>query len=114
MGRYGVSRKRHSDGLLQYEPSGEFKTTGRSMRPTTTTMMLRLLRLLKYKQMLPPIVAADLRTLGPVHACSCGCTVFNIYAQFDNYEISWWALDGQCASCGNLVKVPCPVDKEEI
>ncbi len=75
-------------------------------------MLFRLLRLRKYTPF-PPITAADLRSLGPTHSCSCGCTVFNIYAQFDDYNISWWALDGQCANCGNLVKVPCPVDKEE-
>ena len=76
-------------------------------------MWFGLLRLLKYRQTLPPITAADLRTLGPVHACSCGCTVFSIYAQFEDYDISWWALDATCANCGNLVRIPCPVDKDE-
>ncbi len=75
--------------------------------------MLRLLRLLKYRQSLPPIVAADLRSIGPTHACTCGCTVFNTYVQFENYEISWYALDVQCANCGNLIKAPCPLDKED-
>ena len=73
-------------------------------------MLFRLLRLLKYSTPLPPIQAANLRNLGPVHACCCGSTVFNIFAQFQDYEISWWGLDGSCANCGNLVKVPCPVD----
>ena len=75
-------------------------------------MLLRLLRLLKTES-LPPIVAADLRTLGPTHACSCGCTVFSTFVQFEDYDISWWALDVQCANCGNLLKAPCPVDKPE-
>lgn len=76
-------------------------------------MLFRLLRLLKYSTPLPPIQAANLRTLGPVHACSCGSTVFNIFAQFEDYEIAWWGLDGSCANCGNLIKAPCPADKEE-
>ena len=76
-------------------------------------MLFRLLRLLKYSTPLPPIQAANLRTLGPVHACSCGCTILIICAQFEDYEIAWWGLDGSCANCGNLVKVPCPIDKNE-
>jgi hypothetical protein len=76
-------------------------------------MLFRLLRLLKYSTPLPPIQAANLRTLGPVHVCSCGSTVFSIFAQFEDYEIAWWGLDGSCANCGNLVKVPCPIDKNE-
>jgi len=75
-------------------------------------MLFRLLRLLKYNS-LPPIVAADLRSVGPTHACTCGCTVFNTYVQFDDYEICWYALDVQCANCGNLLKAPCPIDKPE-
>ena len=78
------------------------------------TVLFRLLRLLKYSQDIPPIQASDLRDVGPTHQCVCGCTVFNTYVQFENYEIVWYALDVQCANCGNLVKVPCPVDKEEI
>jgi predicted molibdopterin-dependent oxidoreductase YjgC len=31
-------------------------------------------------------------------------------AAFDEYELSWYFLDGTCVSCGNLVTVPCPVD----
>lgn len=77
------------------------------------TMWFRLLRLLKNRESLPPIIAADLRSIGPTHACTCGCTVFNTYVQFEDYEISWYALDVQCANCGNLLKAPCPVDKEE-
>lgn len=76
-------------------------------------MVLRLLRLLIKQPMLPPIQAADLRSIGPTHACSCGCTIFSTYVQFDDYEISWYALDVQCANCGNLLKAPCPIDKPE-
>jgi hypothetical protein len=72
-------------------------------------MLFRLLRLLR----LPPVKAADLRSLGPTHVCSCGCTMFNIMAQFQDYEISWYFLDATCVNCGNLVRIPCPVDNSE-
>ena len=72
---------------------------------------MRLLRLLSLrKNNIPPITAADLRSIGPTHACSCGCTVFSTFVQFENYEIAWYALDVQCANCGNLLKAPCPID----
>jgi hypothetical protein len=119
-----VSCQRHTNGLLQYEPKANKRhlSVPRPLGREATDlkegavqrMWFRLLRLLKFNDSLPPISAADLRTLGPTHACSCGSTVFSIFAQFEDYEIAWWALDGQCANCGNLVKVPCPVDKEEI
>jgi len=32
-------------------------------------------------------------------------------ASFDNYEMVWYFLDATCVNCGNLVLVPCPVDK---
>ena len=60
-----------------------------------------------------PIKASDLRSLGPIHQCVCGSTVFVCYVQFEDYDISWWGLDAECASCGNLVKAPCPVDNPE-
>ena len=81
-------------------------------REPSRAMLLRLLRLLKDNP-LPPIIAADLRSVGPTHACTCGCTVFSTYVQFEDYEICWYALDVQCANCGNLLKAPCPVDKPE-
>jgi hypothetical protein len=57
---------------------------------------------------LPALFGADLRALGPVHVCTCGCTMFNIMAAFEDYDIAWWHLDGTCANCGNLVTIPCP------
>jgi hypothetical protein len=59
---------------------------------------------------LPEPYGADLRGLGPLHVCTCGSQVFNVMAAFDEYELSWYFLDGTCVSCGNLVTVPCPVD----
>jgi hypothetical protein len=76
-------------------------------------MGLRLLRLRKNKHSLPPIQASDLRSIGPTHTCVCGCTVFTTYVQFENYDIVWYALDVECANCGNLLKAPCPIDNPE-
>ena len=82
-------------------------------------MLLRLLHLQKFlakakpQDTLPEPYGADLRQLGPVHACTCGCTVFNIMASFEDYDIVWWFLEGSCANCGNLITIPCPVDNPE-
>lgn len=56
---------------------------------------------------------ADMRALGPVHVCSCGSQVFNVMASFDDYELTWYFLDATCVSCGNIVRVPCPPDRDE-
>lgn len=74
-------------------------------------MVFRLLSLLKKQDSLPPIRGADLRSLGPIHVCSCGCEVFNVMACFEDFELVWYFLDATCVSCGNIVTVPCPVDK---
>jgi len=79
--------------------------------PAEQSVWFRLLRLLKSRDSLPPVRGADLRSLGPVHVCSCGCEVFNVMACFEDYELVWYFLDATCASCGNIVTVPCPVDK---
>jgi hypothetical protein len=62
---------------------------------------------------LPDPFGADLRQLGPVHVCTCGSQVFNVMAAFDDYELVWYFLDATCVNCGNLIRVPCPVDKDE-
>ena len=64
-------------------------------------------------RLLPEVTGSDLRDLGPIHVCPCGSQVFSVMASFDDYELSWYFLDGTCVSCGNLVKVPCPVDRDE-
>jgi hypothetical protein len=33
-------------------------------------------------------------------------------ASFEDYELVWYFLDATCVSCGNLVTVPCSVDRE--
>lgn len=62
---------------------------------------------------LPDLFGTDLRELGPLHVCSCGSQVFNAMVSFEDYELSWYFLDGSCVSCGNLVTLPCPPDKDE-
>ena len=82
-------------------------------------MRLRLPILQKFRSYrnpyngLPAPFGADLRELGPVHACTCGSQVFNVMASFEDYELVWYALDATCFSCGNLVIVPCPPDRDE-
>ena len=56
--------------------------------------------------------AFDLRSLGPIHVCSCGSKVFKVGCMFEDNEISLWFTDAQCAECGSLVKVPTPVDND--
>ena len=62
---------------------------------------------------IPEPFGADLRGVGPVHVCSCGSQVFNVMASFDDFELVWYFLDATCVNCGNLVRVPCPVDRDE-
>ena len=52
----------------------------------------------------------DLRSLGPVHVCSCGSRLFKVGCMFEDGEISMWFVDAECALCNALVKVPTPVD----
>ena len=54
--------------------------------------------------------AMDLRG-SPTHQCVCGSNQFYVRAVFDNYEIAQYFLDMQCASCGNLLTAPTPVDR---
>jgi len=76
-------------------------------------MQFRLPRLSVFKlwSAIPKPFGADLRGLGPIHVCTCGSQVFQVMASFEDSEIVWWFLDGTCASCGNLVTIPCPADK---
>lgn len=50
----------------------------------------------------------------PTTKCPCGCDLIKILAIFDpdTYEIAWHTLQGHCYSCGAMLTVPCPVDKE--
>jgi hypothetical protein len=33
-------------------------------------------------------------------------------ASFEDFELVWYFLDATCVNCGNLVTIPCPVDKD--
>ena len=85
---------------------------GRTDSNRTVTLRLRLPRLPKFRLKLRDKFGSDLRTLGPIHVCPCGCQVFNVMASFEDYELVWYFLDATCVNCGNLVIVPCPVDKD--
>ena len=61
--------------------------------------------------MIPDKFGADLRSLGPTHICPCGCSVFETLVAFEDYELSWWYLEGTCLNCSNKVILPCPVDR---
>jgi hypothetical protein len=52
----------------------------------------------------------DLRSLGPIHACSCGSRLFKVGCMFEDNDISMWFVDAECALCEALVKVPTPDD----
>jgi hypothetical protein len=79
---------------------------------TVLTVRFRLPRLPKFRRNLPDKFGSDLRDLGPIHVCPCGSQVFNVMASFEDYELVWYFLDATCVNCGNLVVVPCPVDKD--
>jgi hypothetical protein len=56
--------------------------------------------------------AVDLRGT-PTHICICGCSIWNLKASFEDYQISTYFLDMECANCGSLATAPTPVDREE-
>ena len=98
------------------------KLDGRSSERTVgnrqVTVSLRLpilpkfLRRRKPYDGIPERFGSDLRALGPLHVCPCGSQCFNVVASFEDFELSWYFLDATCVNCGNLVVVPCPVDKD--
>lgn len=73
-------------------------------------VMPKFLRRKAPQDALPEPYGTDLRDMGPTHICPCGSQVFNVAASFDEYELTWYFLDASCFSCGNLLRVPCPVD----
>ena len=68
-------------------------------------------RLLSRAGVVDKYSGADLRSLGPIHVCMCGSTLFKVGCMFEDGDISMWFVDGECALCGALVKVPTPVDE---
>ena len=87
---------------------------GRTGGNRTVTLRFRLptLRLFRRTEHLPEAFGSDLRAFGPLHVCPCGSQVFNVMASFEDFELVWYFLDATCVNCGNLVTIPCPVDKE--
>jgi hypothetical protein len=69
-----------------------------------------LARLLSRAGIVDEYSGVDLRSLGPVHVCSCGSRLFKVGCMFEDGEISMWFVDAECALCNALVKVPTPVD----
>jgi len=55
--------------------------------------------------------AVDMRGT-PTHVCICGCDIWNLKASFEDYQISTYFLDMECANCGSLATAPTPVDRE--
>jgi ribosomal protein L37E len=46
------------------------------------------------------------------HECPhCGSFVWNVKASFEDYELSFYFLDMECAVCGTFAKAPTLVDK---
>jgi hypothetical protein len=60
-----------------------------------------------------PTDQMDLRGT-PTHMCVCGSDVFDVKVVFDNYEISTYFLDMECANCGNWATAPTPLDREKM
>jgi hypothetical protein len=47
-----------------------------------------------------------------LHECPvCESNIWNVKAMFDDYELSMYFTDMECASCGTFAKAPTPLDK---
>lgn len=49
----------------------------------------------------------------PTHICACGSQVWNVKCMFQDYEISMYFLDMECADCGSMATAPTLVDMPE-
>jgi hypothetical protein len=54
-------------------------------------------------------VKMDLRG-EPSHICICGSRLWNLQAMFEDYEVSFYLLEMECADCGSLATAPTLVD----
>lgn len=52
--------------------------------------------------------AMDLRGKSIGDSCICGGNIFHALVAFENSEITFYFLDGECANCGSLVTLPYP------
>lgn len=57
--------------------------------------------------------ALDLRGT-PTHECVCGSRVWNLVVSFEDYEISNYLLEMECAQCGSWATAPTPLDRENM
>ena len=92
------------------------RAQGAGNRQVTVQLRLPTLPRMRHRnpmEYLPKVIGTDLRDLGPVHVCPCGSQVFNAMVAFDDFDLIWYFLDGNCVNCGNLVRLPCPVDRDE-
>ena len=47
----------------------------------------------------------------PVHVCVCGSRLWNLKVMFEDYEISFYFLEMECADCGALAIAPTEIDR---
>lgn len=57
--------------------------------------------------------AMDLRDTPIGDICVCGCEVFVMLGGFVDGEVSFYFLDGECASCGSMVTLPTPKEEDD-
>ena len=57
--------------------------------------------------------AMDLRDTPIGDICVCGCEVFVMLGGFMDGEVSFYFLDGECASCGSMVTLPTPKEEDD-
>lgn len=46
----------------------------------------------------------------PTHICICGSRLWNVKCMFEDYEISFYFLDMECAVCGSKATAPTLAD----
>jgi hypothetical protein len=57
--------------------------------------------------------AMDLRGT-PTHLCPCGCNIWSLKVMFEDFEISTYFLDMECANCGSKATAPTLIDREKM
>jgi hypothetical protein len=55
--------------------------------------------------------AMDLRGT-PTHVCVCGCNIWNVRVIFEDYSVSSYFVDMECANCGSMATAPTLADRE--
>lgn len=52
--------------------------------------------------------ASDYRGVYLGDRCLCGSELFHLIGSFENGELTFYFLDGECLNCGSLVTLPYP------